>query len=294
MLKTRQLAFFFALSLLLPLNPPFTSVIQAAEAHMPYAHQTLIVENAQQLLNAIGSNRTIILKPNTYLLDKAANNIKNPHVIYDRDTGGPVIQNVHNLKLIGSDVRASKLVISSEFPNVLSFKNSSAIHIRSLEIGHVPQSAAICLGAVLAFENSHSIELTDLNLFGSGTFGLWLENSHHLTLSNSVIKECSQGIAFLSQSTHVLMKNSIFVNNTGGLNLWDASEARLSGITMAHNQAELSQDYNKALFYAQGKSRIHVAGSVIQYNSGSRLSETKDSQIVFQRNYMNYNRYLKP
>ena len=294
MYKNSKLALFFALSLLVPLSAEFTSTTKSAEARAASTYQTLTVENTQQLLAAIGSNRTIILKANTYLLDKPQQAIQNPHVAYDPDTGGPVIHNVHNLKLIGSDVRATKLVISSEIPNVLSFKNSSSIQLRSLEMGHVPQSGAICLGAVLSFVNSHSIDLSDLNLFGSGTFGLWLENSHHLIMNNSVIKECSQGVAFLSESTHVLLKNSTFVNNTGGLNLWDHSDAQLSGVTITHNQAEQSPDYSKALFYAQGTSRINVLDSIIQYNSGSSLSETKESQIHFRRNYMKFNRYSKP
>ncbi|PKL74803.1 MAG: hypothetical protein CVV27_18655, partial [Candidatus Melainabacteria bacterium HGW-Melainabacteria-1] len=202
----------------------FPDKFSSAQAQVQgHTGRVISVETAAQLLKAIGPNRTILLKPNTYDLS-----VKAPataYLEYDPHTGGPVIKNVKNLRLIGSDVRATKVVINSPTAHVLSFKNSSGIQIRALEFGHIPQSDAICLGAVLGFESSHGIQLSDVNLFGSGTFGLWLENTRNLRLNNSVIKECSQGIAFLSGSRQITFSNSTFVNNDGGLNLWDNSQA---------------------------------------------------------------------
>lgn len=249
---------------------------------------TFTVENSTQLLAAIGSNRTIVLRPNTYDISTRVP-LKNAHLEFDKDTGGLIIKNVRNLRLIGTDVRATKILTSQLAANVLSFKNSQNIEIRSLELGHVPQSEAICLGAVLAFEQSRGIRIRDVNLFGSGTFGLWLDQTQDLSLNDSVIKECSQGIAFMSASRGISLSNSIFVNNDGGLNLWDDSRVVVSNSQFVHNHAERSRDYAKTLFDVHGKGSLSVLNSRLTDNSALALAS--GTQTRFAGNYMLRNSY---
>ena len=289
-----SLSLLLALTLAVPAGMTLANALGsgAAQAHaLRPAYRVVTVESAAGLLDAIGPDRTIILKPNAYDLS-AKMPIKHPDYLeYDKDTGGLVIKNVRNLRLIGSDVRATKVVISQHFANVLSFKDSSGIEIRSIEFGHIPQSDSICLGAVLAFTNSRNIHLSDVNLFGSGTFGLWLENSRNLILDNSVIKECSQGIAFLSASRQIAFSNSTFVNNAGGLNLWDGSEAMVSGSRFVHNHAERSLNYAKTLFEVRDTSRLLVQGSRLTDNTATGLLGQGGKAVRFRGNYMLRNRY---
>lgn len=282
-------------ALMLSLMVPVALIVAPPSAQAQTRVQgTITVENSTQLLAAIGSNRTIVLRPNTYDLSTRVP-LKNAHLEFDKDTGGLIIKNVRNLRLIGADVRATKVLTSQLAANVLTFRNSQNIEIRSLELGHVPQSQAICLGAVLAFEQSRQIRIRDVNLFGSGTFGLWLDHTQDLSLDNSVIKECSQGLAFMSASRGISLSNSTFVNNDGGLNLWDDSQAVVSNSSFVHNHAERSQDYAKTLFEVKGKSRLSVLNSRLTDNTGQALVGEGKSQISFRGNYMIRNRYsLKP
>lgn len=256
-------------------------------------HQTLYVNTASELLKAIASNRTIVLRPNTYNLSGLAVPANHPYLSRDKDTGGLVIKNVRQLTLRGTDVRATKIVISELAPHVLSFVNSQQIQLESLEIGHQPQSQAICLGAVLGFDSSKNISLRDLNLFGSGTFGLWLENTHQLSLDNSVIKECSQGIAFLYESRQISFRNSIFVDNAGGFNLASHSQARVVGSQFIHNQALKSKEYSKSLLSVQGPGRLQVSHSQLTDNRAESLKGEGAAQIQLFGNYMHRNHYSR-
>lgn len=280
-----------AIAVTMPIILPIPSPAAAAAAKSQDRYQTIVVRNAAELAAAIGPYRTIVLKPNTYSLDKKLGFKSTAHFSYDKYTGGPIIKNVQNLTLLGSDVRATKILIGDEMPNVLTFENSQNIRIESIEIGHAPQSTAICLGAVLAFYDSQDIQLNDVNLFGSGTFGLWLENTHRLTLNHSVIKECSQGVVFLSKSKQIHLFNSIFVNNHGGVNLWDNSEIWLHKIQLTHNHAEKSKDYSKALFNAKNNSVIHAQNSIFTDNTAQSLVGEGQAHVHFWRNYMYRNRY---
>ncbi len=256
-------------------------------------HQTIYVNTASELLKAIAPHRTIILRPNTYNLSGLAVPANHPYLERNKDTGGLIVKNIKQLTLRGEDVRATKIVISELAPHVLSFENSHQIQLESLEIGHVPQSHAICLGAVLGFHSSKNISLRDLNLFGSGTFGLWLENTQQLNLDNSVIKECSQGIAFLSESRQITFRNSIFVDNAGGFNLWDHSQARVVGSQFIHNQALKSKDYSKALLSVKGPGRLQISHSQLTDNHAQALKGEGADQIQLFSNYMHRNHYSR-
>lgn len=294
MLISRALTCLIAaawVAIALPQIPGNLPNIQAqASSHQ---HQTIYVHTAAQLLKAIGSHRTLVLRPNTYNLSGLAVPANHPHLERDKDTGGLIIKNVTHLTLRGEDVRATKIVISELAPHVLQFSNSRRIHLESLEIGHVPQSHAICLGAVLGFHSSQNIVLRDLNLFGSGTFGLWLEDTHQLRLEDSVIKECSQGIAFLSDSRQVQLRNSLFVDNAGGLNLWGRSQMRVTGSRFIHNHPLKSKDYSKSLLSVKGPGRLQISHSQLTDNVAESLKGEGASQIRLFSNYMIRNHYSR-
>lgn len=294
MLIQRALGILAAGTLIAMTVPQMSGMLSLAEARSHAKHrQTIYVSTASELLKAIAPQRTIVLRPNTYNLSGLAVPANHPYLTRDKDTGGLIIKNVSHLTLRGEDVRATKIVISELAPHVLSFENSRQIQLESLEIGHVPQSQAICLGAVLGFHSSQNISLHNLNLFGSGTFGLWLENTQQLSLDNSVIKECSQGIAFLSESRQITFRNSIFVDNAGGLNLWDHSQARVVGSQFIHNQAQKSKDYSKALLSVKGPGRLQISHSQLTDNAAESLKGEGAAQIQLFANYMHRNRYSR-
>lgn len=70
MLNKINIALLIALSMTFSANLPLPFGTQTAAAKNQSTHQTIVVENTTELLAAIGSNRTIVLKPNTYNLDK--------------------------------------------------------------------------------------------------------------------------------------------------------------------------------------------------------------------------------
>ena len=91
-------------------------------------HQELFVTDATELLNAIGSNRTIKLAPGDYTLTEAPRR-------YSRcvrfkpvfDGQAVVLSELVNLKLIGDETKQSRIIATPRYADVLTFEKSPSI-----------------------------------------------------------------------------------------------------------------------------------------------------------------------
>ncbi len=169
---------------------------------IPWSSQTTIVSTATELINAIGSNKTILIKPGTYHLSslpkKNTNYIKWEKVF---DGYQIKIKNINNLNLKGIGSKRPKILVDPKYGYVFQFINAININIQYLNMGHT--ESGFCTGGVLRFENSRSIDIEDSILFGSGTEGITLNNVQQLNFRYSVIKECSYYIMTIQNSKDI-------------------------------------------------------------------------------------------
>lgn len=239
--------------------------------------ETVMVGTAQELMNAIGSNRKIVLKPGRYEISAAMRG-SNPHLKLDGEL--LYIDGVENLTIQGQSPSNTQVVIANTLSAVLNFRNCRGITLDSIEMGHVPQSHAICLGAVVLFLNSSQIHLNQMVLFGSGAFGLWVEQSHHLKFENSVVKQCSQGLMFLSDSRYLSFEKSMFIGNNGGVNLDGHShDIRFSGSEFRNNVARANMDYVRYLFGGYNGASLEgvsVENCLITGNQLAGMTNSRD------------------
>lgn len=176
----------------------------------------ITVSTSRELWDAIGSDRTITLRPGVYDLVSIADTLtaSSPHIAFEAVYDGieAVIRNVQNLTIIGPKDHSAKIYTQPRYADVLRFDNCQDITLKQIEAGHWPDEGD-CNGAVLQFTDCDRIELDDLRLFGSGTYGIWASRTNELHCKDSQIYECTYGILYLTACEDIHLEDCQFLNN---------------------------------------------------------------------------------
>jgi hypothetical protein len=157
------------------------------------------VSNVQELLNAIGPDTEIVLKPGEYQL--AEMEIKNEYVTVQDIYGEKLftISNLQNLVIRAEVVGKTEIITSAIYQPVIKLVNSNNVQLHGLTIGHKP-NPGYCEGAVLLADNVNHLVIEKCDLYGSGTVGLEAMYSSHCKISNTTIRECTYGLLTLVDS----------------------------------------------------------------------------------------------
>ncbi len=177
--------------------------------------QTIEVDSAREFIEAIQPNRIIKLKAGTYNLSLATH-VRNDYVKWVKTHDGyePIIHNLCNLTIVGEE--NTKLVIEPQYSWVMNFQYCRNITIQNLTIGHI--SKGYCTGGVLSFTSSDDIQIENSILFGSGTFGIQIDEVDRLKFLRTTIKNCTYGLIRIHHSANINFDDSVF-ENTGKFNL---------------------------------------------------------------------------
>ena len=202
-----------------------------------YLNSRRYVSDVAGLVAAVGSNRDIFLEPGVYNLTAWIKNIMqedpwktgNDHAGVENTYDGWEVQilNVRNLGIHAMNPEGGKveIVVEPRYSNVLSFFFCEYLTLDGLTLGHTPDKG-YCQGAVLHFDNCGDIDLKNLDLYGCGTYGIAARNTYGLTMSDSVIRECSYGLLELYW-TEATFKNVTFKDTEAVLSLLDATGSKL-------------------------------------------------------------------
>ncbi len=215
------------------------------------------VKNATELVQALGSDRVIRLAPGRYDLS-GLYVVKNRYVDWVDEYDGPcpVIKGVSNLSLIGEGEPGSgpdpgagaEIVIAPAYGWVLSFEACTGIMISGLVIGHT--KPGYCLGGVLSFARCDDIEVRGCELYGSGTYGLGLERSSRVSIRDSVVRDCTYGLATVDRCQDLLFESTVF-SGTGEFELFSV----LASEHLLFRDCEFSRNWGYSLFSVDGESR---------------------------------------
>lgn len=215
-------------------NPPAQ---QLPEGEQEEIH----VSTVDQLLEAIGPNRQIILEEAFYDLSAAKNYGTGftDYYYWSEEFDGPslVIMDVENMTIrsASDDLKACTISAVPRYANVLSFLRCSNVTLFGFTAGHTVEPG-YCMGGVLYFRNCDNILTENCGLYGCGILGVQAERSSVITVKDCDIYECSYGGIQMSEVTDVVIENCVF-RDLGGdsMAFFDCKNVTVEGRTVSGN-----------------------------------------------------------
>ncbi|MFP4104447.1 MAG: right-handed parallel beta-helix repeat-containing protein [Phycisphaerae bacterium] len=244
----------------------------AVSATIGCGRKNITVTNAEELVQAIGSNRTIHLKPGDYDLYKLRLG-KMTHVVKDglEEDANVTFRDVENLTLVGEGDEPVEIIASNPLVYPLNFQRAKNVGLRNLRIGHEPQGS--CAGGVIWMQDADGVEIDDCDLYGCGTEGLTLTNVRNATVRKSVIRDCSYGILTLEQCRNIRFIQSDFRDNEQyhGLVIRDSSDVLFEKCLVSDNKVVDYQGNPRPLLSISSSSEVRFDGCLFRDNRAKIL-----------------------
>ena len=196
------------------------------------------VSDVEGLMAAIGPGREIHLAPGVYNLTEWIDRIAgpegpksdNPYVWLDNLYDGYEvwIRNVRNLTITADNSwnpGKVELVVEPRYANVLTFDSCDQIVLSGLVMGHTPEQG-YCMGGVLRLVDCGRFALSDMDLYGCGTYGIIAERVQSIQAVDSVIRDCSYGLLDFQQVQDAGFGDVVF-QDCGGYDMINAQASSL-------------------------------------------------------------------
>ena len=182
--------------------------------------EEVYVSSVDEFIDAIAPNRHIIMESGTYdITDYVLNPSdefldEHPYWAYSPWWSEYGVYNVYNLTIEGEDPEdRPSIVINSPYNDVFVINGSSNVTLSNLIMGHDVQKGE-CSANVLAIYYSSGISGTNLDLYGSGAYGLFCSSSYNVYIYDSCIHDCTYGIVqIMDDSSEIYFYNSQLINN---------------------------------------------------------------------------------
>jgi len=162
------------------------------------------VSSVEELLEAIGPYTGIIIKPGYYNLSEYIEDVWNregegwnerhPYVqLRDCYDGVEVfIRRVNELSIHGDNENLTEIVVEPRYAQVLNFEECDNITLFGLTMGHT--ETGDCDGNVLDFYGCRNINLSAMDIYGCGVYGIGCYNgTGEMYVYSSTIRDCSYG-----------------------------------------------------------------------------------------------------
>ena len=193
------------------------------------------VSDREGFINALGSNRTIVVEEGAKILlcaeDEYPEWDPGPYASWESNFDGSslVIRDVENLVITGEGYRESSLVVEPRYVFVLDLQNCRGVSIENLNLGHT--TGGYCDSGVLGIHHCRDISVTGSFLYGCGTEGITMGNSSNVVISGTDIAQCTYGIMTCRGSREILFQNCLFRDNREyyGVELMGCSGVEFTG-----------------------------------------------------------------
>ena len=179
------------------------------------AQEEIHINSASAFVEAIGSNRVIVVASGNYTLTEAMQ-YENANATWRDEFDGPelVIRNVSDLTIRADG--PAQLLASPRYVFTLRFENCENLRFENLTMGHT--DAGYCIGGVVGLEACRNVEFENCLLFGCGTIGVAMYDVENFSFVNSTITECTYGLLGIENSRNVEFVESRFTR-TGEFDL---------------------------------------------------------------------------
>ena len=195
------------------------------------APNVITVATVDELLDAIGPDREIIMEPgryNLYWAREYACETENEYYIWEECGDGYQLKllGVENLILRGSGADVTTLVTEPRYANVLVLQNCVDVTLESFTAGHT--DGGECAGGVVSLMGCKDVILNAMGIFGCGTIGIQTELCADILVSACDIYECSSYGLWGDRTNGLTVKNCTLRNlgdrqYGGGAAMWFSS-----------------------------------------------------------------------
>lgn len=219
------------------------------------SRQTVLVDNVEELMEALGDHREIILAPGRYNLSAwlgspsakrtvhlfGYNPLSPPglYLAYD----GLELAGFQDLTIRGQDTGdiTAEIVTEDPYTAVLHFRNCENLRLAHFRAGHILQTGR-CSGAVLKLDLVQDARLESLDLYGCGTYGYEALGCANVTLRDSVIRSCTYGLISAAECRAMKIIRTTFQDTSTNLPLFyvDQSRLELTDCTFQNVQGRIS------------------------------------------------------
>ena len=190
------------------------------------------VYTAEQFLNALGSNRNVLVAKDTEInlspilndqsrfrtrykmwMPDASSGIEGGRetVVSEEVFDGRQLTLVNMKQLIIEGEGNSRIVVEPRYAFCLNFVDCNQCTVSNLTIGHV--EGGYCMGGVIGMKRGWRNVVIDCDLYGCGTYGLDLEGTNSFSLYSTNIHDCTYGIMQLRDCEAVHCTHCDFFNN---------------------------------------------------------------------------------
>lgn len=290
---------------------------QAPAAQSAGTNSEVRVSTVDEFLNALGSDKTIVLEAGTYDFSKSAT--------YGNENTGdsyrwiPVFDGyeieltaIQNLVIRGAERDAVTLCTDPRNAAVLSMNNCSDVTLSGFTAGHNYYGQP-CEGAVVRLQDCLGTEFTDLGLYGCGAIGLDARQCRDMRMRDCEIYDCSSSGIYLLECLNFTIANSDFrdigkdgigwcvIGSFGSsnitfsrctvrnclvndlLNVWDSQNIRIEDTAFADNTL-WEAVFTVANSQVELKNNIFADTPVRWYSPGSEYATDAATGEAFQPN----------
>lgn len=171
------------------------------------------VSNMEQFLNAIGSNKKIILTSDLYNMvsNKTQNNDEYPSVDMWKSEGFE-FENISNLTIEGE--HRAEITIDDIMSNVITFNNCHDIYLNNLKVGHSNGNSTYeCEGAVIKLNDCDNVVINNCSLYGCGADGIYAQRSTNVLVFNTKIYDCTYSGIWLTDNSNAIINETEFFDS---------------------------------------------------------------------------------
>ena len=195
---------------------------------LPALADKVVVKNAKEFIEALASNRTVIIDSKaplvlTPVLDEmiAKGNVMErdiysrdytPGVCYysNYDGNGLLVVGYENLT-IKSKEGVATLLSKPRYCDVMTFFDCDDLTLEDVVMGHTDEG--YCDRGVLGLKDCDGVNIKECDFFGCGTEGFIFDNCSRVKVEESNVHDCTYHTMHISQCDHILFKDCRFHDN---------------------------------------------------------------------------------
>lgn len=258
----------------------FFSIILLTFNLIAQTNRVVVVDNADQFVDAIGSDRTIQLLGSTIYLSNVSPGKSGINYRFDEEGDGHelVIFGVSNLKILGLGIKPVKIITKPIYGDVTVFDNCDNITIENVDAGHGPEKGG-CTGGVFNFTKCKNITINKSILYGSGMEGITSEDVTNLKCNNTIIRGCTESIMSLSNCNEFEFSNCEFTDNEQFdlVNISNCIGVKFKSCTFSNNSTGTDEDSDYSLFNITQSISVVLKDCIIESNLTSFFCKKANS-----------------